>query len=272
MYTDNNNFNWGYKFMGDVLYHYCSMSTFYNIVSSRTIRVSNAYKMNDSKEIKLIFDMLTKHFPNLIEEVNTLATLMTWATSNDTFQRPHIFCLSSERNKLSQWRGYADDGQGIAIGFHSHYLDKLAKKYDLSKVQVDYDYERQLKKLTKLVTQYLKLDHKTDVLKISFVTALINHGIIAKHQDFQEESEWRIIYNSFSKIELTEKFRATNNDLISYYDIPLEIIGDSAFDPIYEVILGPKNKSSIYDIERFVGSYYNERLPTSIKRSTTSYI
>ena len=35
-------------------------------------------------------------------------------------------CLFSEsKDKLSQWRGYAQDGKGIAIGFNKDVLEEL---------------------------------------------------------------------------------------------------------------------------------------------------
>lgn len=37
------------------------------------------------------------------------------------------FCLSAERDLLSQWRGYTGDGAGVAIGFNRLYLEELTK-------------------------------------------------------------------------------------------------------------------------------------------------
>lgn len=32
------------------------------------------------------------------------------------------FCLSEKPDLLSQWRGYADDGQGLSIGFNKRII------------------------------------------------------------------------------------------------------------------------------------------------------
>lgn len=37
------------------------------------------------------------------------------------------FCLSEEDDLLSQWRGYAEDGQGFSIGFSRKYLELLSQ-------------------------------------------------------------------------------------------------------------------------------------------------
>jgi len=43
------------------------------------------------------------------------------------------FCLSNEGDLLSQWRGYASDGCGLAIGFSKDYLEWLSEERDKSK-------------------------------------------------------------------------------------------------------------------------------------------
>ena len=40
-----------------------------------------------------------------------------------------MFCLSEEKDLLSQWRGYADDGKGIFIGFNGEFLDGICSLY-----------------------------------------------------------------------------------------------------------------------------------------------
>jgi hypothetical protein len=45
-----------------------------------------------------------------------------------------VFCLSEKSDDLGQWRGYADDGQGISIGFNSAFLSIDDKKIEMLKV------------------------------------------------------------------------------------------------------------------------------------------
>jgi hypothetical protein len=62
------------------------------------------------------------------------------------------FCLSEDGDLLSQWRGYADDGRGVAIGFESSFFSNLIdsmpdrfKGFDLLFAKVKYDLEEQQK-------------------------------------------------------------------------------------------------------------------------------
>ncbi|MCW5297735.1 DUF2971 domain-containing protein [Herbaspirillum lusitanum] len=40
------------------------------------------------------------------------------------------FCLSAEGDLLSQWRGYAQDGAGVAIGFSGEYLRSMGRQHN----------------------------------------------------------------------------------------------------------------------------------------------
>lgn len=51
-----------------------------------------------------------------------------------------VICLSEEGDLLSQWRGYADDGRGMCLGFNVHELLEFTDAstitgYALEKVQ-----------------------------------------------------------------------------------------------------------------------------------------
>ena len=58
---------------------------------------------------------------------------------------PYIFCVSKDKDYngsvvLSQWWSYANDGQGVAIGFD---VDFIEKHYSLYGAEVIYDKEKQ---------------------------------------------------------------------------------------------------------------------------------
>lgn len=42
----------------DIVYHYCSLDTFYKIISNATIRLSNVIKTNDREEMVYILPYL----------------------------------------------------------------------------------------------------------------------------------------------------------------------------------------------------------------------
>ncbi len=95
----------------DVIYHYTSNDVFVKILDGKSLRMSSRHHLNDSMEGEQFFSLLKTH-PNQPNEANidvirhTLDPLECFVT-----------CFSSERDLLSQWRGYARNGTGVAIGF-----------------------------------------------------------------------------------------------------------------------------------------------------------
>ena len=110
------------------LYHYCSTETFHSIVKNRSIWLSSLTQSNDSKEGAVILEILIE----LANEADlTLAAqgrLESALRGGFDFFDGLGFCLSEEGDLLSQWRGYANDGTGVSIGFNREYLVALGAK------------------------------------------------------------------------------------------------------------------------------------------------
>lgn len=123
------------------LFHYCSNNKCFNILESKTIRLSDIQKSNDYKELSLYFPEI---FDCLEEQYNQKPFRFKYAdkTGEDAFNEMldssykmwhkkfstgefsnFVLCLSEKSDMLSQWRGYADNGQGCCIGFYQDELE-----------------------------------------------------------------------------------------------------------------------------------------------------
>lgn len=135
----------------ELLYHYCSTETLVSIVTNRTIRLSSLTLSNDSQEGLLILDI----FLQLAKEAGLSGGDLSrfensLRTAYDLFDG-HGFCLSEQGDLLSQWRGYADDGRGVCIGFNKPYLEKLGsslretgkRNFSLKKLIYDKDGQKE---------------------------------------------------------------------------------------------------------------------------------
>lgn len=115
--------------MSDIVYHYCSVDTFYNIIKNASIWLSDITKSNDKKEFSWIQNkvhnelreqiILLQHDSKVIELWDKVMNAISY---NPT--KLYATCFSSSADCLSQWRGYAKDGTGLSIGF--------SKKYSIS--------------------------------------------------------------------------------------------------------------------------------------------
>ena len=142
------------KKKNNTLYHYCSLDTFLKIIKSSSIWLSDIQKSNDFREMawfrQKYYDFILNKYNNtddknvktICETIFSIAAtdgyenFPTWLLPTvrhnmkeirDTFfsLRTYAFCLSELADSLGQWRGYADDGKGIAIGFSKEYLDAI---------------------------------------------------------------------------------------------------------------------------------------------------
>ena len=102
-----------------ILYHYCSPEAFLNIIQGRKIWLSNSQNMSDYLEGSWIVGIINETLSELISTYSQDAINKVANTYNISKFSPYICCFSEDGDLLSQWRGYASDGHGFAIGFDS---------------------------------------------------------------------------------------------------------------------------------------------------------
>jgi len=103
------------------LYHYCSNAAFVSIVESRTIWLSLLTLSNDTLEgrhVRSVVDALLQGSEYRMQILDAIEAVSEGFTAVG-------FCLSKKGNLLSQWRGYADDARGVAIGFNENVLENI---------------------------------------------------------------------------------------------------------------------------------------------------
>ena len=110
--------------MKNIIYHYCSVEAFNAIIQNKTIWLSSVYNLNDYKEIHWIKDKVFKK----IENSTTKNNFQRYKVFEELYlkQLPNVYIASFSQGSdlLSQWRAYANDGYGVAIGFNSDYFKK----------------------------------------------------------------------------------------------------------------------------------------------------
>lgn len=141
-----------------MLYHYCSLESFINIMKNKSFWLSDVRKSNDRDECMHLFkflkarididedisnelkDLSLNYISDYVEQYSygkgirkylpsrefEIANIVEGDEYSADLRIPpvHVLCLSEEGNLLSQWRGYADDGGGIAIGLREEFLDQ----------------------------------------------------------------------------------------------------------------------------------------------------
>lgn len=285
------------------LYHYCSTTAFLSIVSNRTIRLSSLALSNDSKEGKLVRETLLR----LSAEDNLNMKFTQRFEKALLFLEEKFdglgFCLSERRDLLSQWRGYADNGNGVALGFSKTYLESLGNVlknrnlwgFDVFAVRYTAEEHRNVLipayvQIRELISQGAfelpglssLLDTRTEeqILAKDQAIRMANQKLFAelmrlysklfelKAHGFQEEKEWRVVSTGFvghEDFESTE-FRAARDRVIPFRTVELFELHEP---PLEEVVIGPRHASPPEVLTAMLKRYGFGEVP--VRMSEVSY-
>lgn len=143
-----------------LIYHYCSMDTFNIIMKNKTLRLCDITKSNDKLEKLWIYNNLEVAMENAFKEMNLTMTprdgdgedtyLAITKSDLDEVVRLEslVVCFSKAADLLSQWRGYANDGCGFAIGFDQDLLQKYLQRDERFRIEpIEYETYEQIKTL-----------------------------------------------------------------------------------------------------------------------------
>lgn len=249
----------------DIIYHYCSIKSFFEIIKTKKIWLSDSKFMNDKYENtwlhKLVEQTLEKFRTDFSEDqIEAFRKKYTQIDSEQKF----ISCFSYAGDRLSQWRAYANDGKGVAIGFSLEKLGLKRKSYGakfdiyeggsvstepLAYENVVYDLKEQLKQVENIVLHALNSQEP-----IHHILTLHTTSTLYKHTSFSEENEIRITYCPFlddNSILGQQQFRESKDRIVPYYEFNF---GDKT-QLLSEVIIGPKSEISEDEMKIFLYAY-----------------
>lgn len=285
-------------------YYYCSLSTFINIIKKRQLYLSDPLKMNDYLEADWglnmlfaspIYQMMMER-ANLDFSKNEIQTAFLELKNHDS--QNYICCFSGNGDLLSQWRGYADEGQGLSVGFD---LPKMIDSY-YNIYQYDIIYPHKPEDIIEksdsetcfemlgdtISTSYREFSIKSREDQLAyFVRELFSLLLKYKNPAFCEEKETRIVYDRGPKFDdIIYKHKAFLHDLSSFdVECHFRLSGNTKitkyykfdFEPncITDIIIGPKCELSSWDIKELLRHYWKDTkdkdyLP-NIQRSTAPY-
>ena len=269
----------------DIIYHYCDANAFHSICTNRKLWFNDLFSMNDYMELHWGYSIweqaastrLEKYGKDFLDEIDEVI-------HTSGFQGLLMAnCFSTEKDVLSQWRAYADDGKGYVVGFNAENLLGLP----IRALKVLYNKEQQIKEAAAgidalfLIKQESLCDYKA-------LCGVYGYDLSAfKNPAFSEEKEIRLIHlldfqrsNDFLKLvdkgglyfgeERTGeqvKFRI-KQDIPTPY-IEFDFTNNGKINPIKEVIIGPKNDVKVSAISIFLETIGVENV--KIEKSKASY-
>lgn len=266
----------------EFVYHYCSLETFYSIITNKTIRLSDMDMSNDRDE--------RRDWIRFCNEVSNSMGSKTTDGLETYYQNSRGFasCFSEKQDDLSQWRGYGDDGAGICVGFNVKMLNEI-NTYDIPVYRFDrvnYDDNDKLN----LLKEFTEYSHRLNSDDLELLCARYQiYSLLCKSSSFSVEQEWRVclavfnpeFYNDIFEKNQTEDFPQKLNPMFpskffesgQEYDFSLPLMpqmikttcrngllvsyADISFSKmkrgfVSSICIGPRSKLEVEDIKRFL--------------------
>jgi hypothetical protein len=258
---------------GELMYRYCGAGAFAQIIRTRMMWHTAFTALNDATERKWGF----QQFQNAADELRKVCgadfidriTEIVRLTQDQSVAMISSYSLNGDL--LSQWRAYADDGRGFAIGFSSQELEMPAKP-----LRVLYERAAQRNEVERAIRHGHEVEKRPSFnYDLNYRRYWFDVGLdlcAYKHPTFAEEKEIRRVHISALAPSENEaqiiplgaidgaglvrsgpvpiNYRTRNGAQIAY--VSLDITDSGKNSPIKEVVLGPKNQDKEADIEKML--------------------
>lgn len=275
------------------VFHYCNVEVFHSIMKFYTLRLTDIQNSNDLVERIWIEEKIQKQ---VIDKINGLRGITeeekslvnnNFNIAKEVFQdnsRLYASCFSENGDLLSQWRAYADNGQGLSIGFSKEALDTFNKEmYGMKFLPVCYDEDTQneyaKEQANSIVESILEGDSIFHAVSEVYENKVSEYSRM-KNPMFKEEQEWRLsilmspecrINNKayFDKCTLSEiKTYCNKKKILTYFDLNFQ---DKKNGLINEIVIGPKCGMSERDVKQILFLWGYDVSSIAVRKSKVPY-
>lgn len=240
-----------------LIYHYCDANALLSIFNNRSVWATDTGYLNDSKELVSLFEGLKHHLQKTDTPAAGLvrAAVLELAEFAPSFRASligmatYVACFSEDGDVLSQWRAYADNGMGFAIGFDPTDLAifNAEKPSELRRMMYGGSTEEEIvvRYLDQVVEAVREIETSPERygypsmslnswLRLRTSEFLHELAFECKHPAFHEEREWRILATGGELL-----FRASNGKLVPYKTLDMRSVSRPELMPVREVVIGP---------------------------------
>jgi Protein of unknown function (DUF2971) len=278
------------------IYHYTNDAGLRGIIESGRLWLTDIFNLNDPSELSHGFSHATAIVNDKASKGDPFTKLFDqsfqeFATGGGLQAAGHFFVcsFSSNGDELGQWRAYADDGRGYALGFDALMLEDAFVKaskvdcYNNSTFHVRYD-DAQLfgihRQLVDLIFPLITLPLGVELpkgaaaawmnkLTIALALNVAQSVIFFKHEAYKNEEEYRFLQLHRADIDPPEvKFRSRPYVLVRYREFEWRSAASTA---LRKIVIGPSAD------ERLARQFANDCLrafhkgPVEIVNSTIPY-
>lgn len=270
----------------NVIYHYCPLEIFPQIIGSGHLHLTHHSGMNDLTDTRLFFENL-KHSAQKKKNPETSERLTKFLRHIEINLKDYfIGCFSEEPDMLSQWHMYGDKGRGVAIGFWTENLGLEAQipyfsddpRTNKGIFRVQYTQSAQDELADEIIRLCIEENLEPQNISVDMLT------LTQKHISFSQEKEIRIVEVQDLRLELNPdnlalrtpflgkhfeyKVRA-NRQIVPYRKHDFRFKPATEFQ-LHSIWLGPENHTSVEVIQMLLEKNYIHAT-YGIHRSSTPF-
>jgi hypothetical protein len=246
------------------LYHYTNMAGLLGIVSSEEMWFTNILHLNDPRElgygIGIARDILEAEANGSGNQ--HVAGFCAWALHVLVKAGGEIFgfyvaSFSRESNDLGQWRAYADNGRGVAVGLSPTLFALVADQSTLGvtdktmaanvtydRAECEQNFREAIQRAVAIfarglvhITTDLERKEFGEELARELAVPMFRHAITSKHPSYAHERETRLLLlNDRAELDHYSKFRTRGSTLVPYVPSALRVRSPGA---ITKIVVGP---------------------------------
>lgn len=241
-----------------LLYHYTNAAGLLGIVEHNKIWATHINFLNDASELiyarRLVEEALKHGEENSKSEI-VREFFRRAATCFDVSQTMDVFvsCFCQEGDLLSQWRGYAQAGEGYSIGMDGDQLGLIGGGRNFFFGPVEYDLAVQERIVNVILTMVVdRLNKMTKAQTVKQASSAIDECckvfrraiwyplVTFKDAMFAAENEWRAT-EVMTKEESAKqvRFRSSGSKLVPYIELDFSQFETLGKIPIRQICHGP---------------------------------
>lgn len=266
-----------------IIYHYTNEAGLRGILETGQIWLTDIFRLNDPSELRHglghALEMLKTGIVNGSPEFSGFARgLETFFRHVGVEECGHFFLcsFSSCGDDLGQWRAYADNGRGYALGFDGKALESGftgAPSQNTEGFYVTYDDGVLDKVLGQVIEAYLRLPNLGRILRnrinppeladlYTWLSVyLLRVSLFFKHQAYSNEKEYRFLEFFGADVPPPNmKLRARPYSLVRYREFDWRKVRRTS---LRKIVVGPsadKEKASLFARD-CLGLFHTELLP-----------
>lgn len=196
------------------LHHYTTNHGLIGIVNSQGFFASPSFSLNDPKEmnhglemieqtcIELSFNLQASDLERKIAKAVLESEIIKAKRYPHWYPTVILISFSESKDNLSQWRSYADDGNGFVVTIDPAAIDFNTQTFaSVNGSWAFYKCEYDPQKQKSIILDYLKViakempyldEHTAEDIGQNILIVLWELVSVFKHQSYEDEKEWRV--------------------------------------------------------------------------------